>query len=171
MNLVWLQISEDSFSWRGSILLYLISGEVIGTLCKRVGPQIYERCKSTILMGISSNLERDTMMDGSISDADQSEKLIEKLSSSPRGEKVCLSLTKPTKWHVHPAKTWINLGIRPVWSESLLFAWRKLGSLATHWVHSEDSDQTGQMPRLIWVFAGRTVILLVLSWGGSINGW
>ena len=23
------------------------------------------------------------------------------------------------------------------------------------------------MPRLIWVFAGRTVILLVLSWGGS----
>ena len=24
-----------------------------------------------------------------------------------------------------------------------------------------------RMPRLIWVFAGRTVILLVLSWGGS----
>ena len=33
--------------------------------------------------------------------------------------------------------------------------------------HSEDSDQTGRMPRLIWVFAGRTVILLVLSWCGS----
>ena len=31
---------------------------------------------------------------------------------------------------------------------------------------SEDSHQTGRMPRLIWVFAGRTVILLVLSWGG-----
>ena len=43
----------------------------------------------------------------------------------------------------------------------------KLEPLATHWVHSEDSDQTGQMPRLIWVFAGRSVILLVLSWGGS----
>ena len=28
--------------------------------------------------------------------------------------------------------------------------------LATLWVHSEDSDQTGQMPRLIWVFAGHT---------------
>ena len=28
---------------------------------------------------------------------------------------------------------------------------------------------TGRMPRLIWVFAGRTVILLVLSWGGSID--
>ena len=31
---------------------------------------------------------------------------------------------------------------------------------------SEDSDQTGRMPRLIWVFAGRTLILLVLSFRG-----
>ena len=54
-----------------------------------------------------------------------------------------------------------------VWSESC----RNLGSLATHSAHSEDSDQTGQMPRLIWVFAGPIVILLVLSWGGSdVNG-
>ena len=77
-------------------------------------------------------------------------------------------MKKPTKWPVHPAKTQISLDIHPIWSESLLSAWRKLRSLATHWVHSEDSDQTGRMPRLIWVFAGRTVILLVLSWGGSI---
>ena len=79
----------------------------------------------------------------------------------------CL-MTKPAKWHVHPAKTQISLGISicPVWSESLLSAWRKLGSLATLWAHNEDSDQTGWMPRLIWVFAGHTVILLVLSWGG-----
>ena len=42
-------------------------------------------------------------------------------------------MTKPTKWHVHPAKTQISLGIRPIWSESSLSAWRKLGSLATHW--------------------------------------
>ena len=76
-------------------------------------------------------------------------------------------VTKPTKWYVYPAKTQISLGIHPVWSESSLSAWRKLGSLATHWTYSKDSDQTGQMPRLIWVFAGRTVILLVLSWGGS----
>ena len=34
--------------------------------------------------------------------------------------------------------------------------------------HSEDSYQTGRMPRLIWVFAGRTATLLVLSWGGSV---
>ena len=67
----------------------------------------------------------------------------------------CL-LTKPTKWHVHPAKTQISLGICPGWSESSLCAWRKLGSLATHWAHSKDSDQTGQVPRLNWVFTGRT---------------
>ena len=36
-----------------------------------------------------------------------------------------------------------------VWSESLLSTRRKLVPLATHWVHSEDSDQTRQMPRLI----------------------
>ena len=29
-----------------------------------------------------------------------------------------------------------------------------LGPLITYWAHSEDSDQTGWMPRLIWVFAG-----------------
>ena len=29
------------------------------------------------------------------------------------------------------------------------------------------TDQIGQMPRLIWVFAGHTVTLLVLSWVGS----
>ena len=73
-------------------------------------------------------------------------------------------MTKPTKWHVRPAKTQISLGIRPDWSETSLSAWRKLGSFATHWAHSQDSDQTGWLPRLIWVFAGHTVILLVLSW-------
>ena len=70
---------------------------------------------------------------------------------------------------VRPAKTQISLGIRPVWSESSLSAWRNLGSLATHWAHSEDSDQTGRIPRLVWIFAGRTLILLVLSWGGSFS--
>ena len=76
---------------------------------------------------------------------------------------------KTNKMSVRPAKTPISLGIRPVWSESSLSAWRNLGSLDTHWAHSEDSDQTGRMPRLIWVFAGRTLILLVLSCRGSYN--
>ena len=75
---------------------------------------------------------------------------------------------KTNKVSVRPAKTQISLGIRPVWSESSLSAWRKLGPLATHWAHSEHSDQTERMPRLIWVFAGRTATLLVLSRGGSI---
>ena len=70
--------------------------------------------------------------------------------------KMSLCMTKPTKWHVRPALTEISLGIRPVWSESSLSASRKLWSLATQWAQSEDSDQTGRMPRLIWVFAGRT---------------
>ena len=68
-------------------------------------------------------------------------------------------MTKPTKWHVRPVKTQISLGIHPFWSES---------SLCTQWVakdpiflhaDSEDSDQTGQMPRqfslwkhMLWVF-------------------
>ena len=71
----------------------------------------------------------------------------------------CL-MTKPTKWPERPAKTQISLGIRPVWSAS---------SLCTQWVakdpsflHAdiEDSDQTGRMPRLIWVFSGRTCLFV-----------
>ena len=54
-------------------------------------------------------------------------------------------------------------------SDHSLFARRKIGSLATHWTHTKDSDQTGWIPRLIWVFAGRTGILLVLSCGGSFE--
>ena len=71
-------------------------------------------------------------------------------------ENISRLTTKLTKWPVRPAKTQISLGICPVWSESLLSTWWNIGSSATHWAHSEDSDQTGQMPRLIWVFAGRT---------------
>ena len=63
-------------------------------------------------------------------------------------------MTKSTKWHVRPAKTHINLGIRPVWSESSLSTWGKLKSLAIIRAHSEASDQTGWMSRLIWVFPG-----------------
>ena len=61
------------------------------------------------------------------------------------------NITEP--WHVKtnnvavcPAKPQISLGICPVWSEISLSAFRNLGSLATHWAHSEDSDQTGGCP-------------------------
>ena len=65
-------------------------------------------------------------------------------------------MTKPTKLHVRPAKTQTSLGIRQVWSESSLSAWRNIGHLTTYWAHSEASDPTGQLPRLTWVFDGRT---------------
>ena len=94
---------------------------------------------------------------------------------------------KTNKMSVRPAKTQISLGIRPV---RPVFAVRmkKAGVLSYRWAHSEDSDQTGRMPRQdqdhdsslvkrrndshspgIWVFAGRTFTLLVLSCRGS-NG-
>ena len=72
---------------------------------------------------------------------------------------------KTNKLSVRPTKTKISLGIRPVWSESSLSAWRNRGSLATHWAHSEDSDQTGRMPRLIWVCWAHTHFVgFVMSW-------
>ena len=65
------------------------------------------------------------------------------------------------------AKVQASLRIRPVWSDSSLCAqWVAKGPVFLH-ADSEDSDQTGRMPRLIWVFAGRTATLFVLSWGGS----
>ena len=72
------------------------------------------------------------------------------------------------KLAVRPAKTQICLGIRPVWSESSLCAqWVAKDQSFLH-ADSEDSDQTGRMPRLIWVFAGRIHILLVLSCLGDV---
>ena len=59
------------------------------------------------------------------------------------------SMIKPTKWPVCPAKR------QTVWSESSLSAWRNIGSIATHWAHGEDPDQSARMFRLIWVFSGR----------------
>ena len=68
--------------------------------------------------------------------------------------KLNYNTTKSTKRPECQVKTQISLGTCPIWSESSLTAWRKLGSLATHWAHTEDSDQTWRMSRLIWVFAG-----------------
>ena len=60
----------------------------------------------------------------------------------------------------------ISLGIHPVWSESSLSAWRKLGSLATHRAHSKVwsnwADAQADQSSL-----GAHANLLVLSWGGS----
>ena len=76
-------------------------------------------------------------------------------------------LKKTNKISMRPAKTQISLGNRPVWSESSLCAKWEAKDRSFLQADSEDSDQTGRMPRLIWVFAGRTAILLVLSCRGS----
>ena len=66
---------------------------------------------------------------------------------------MCPLMTKPTKWHLRPAKTQISLGMCPVWSESSLSAWSNIGSSATHGVHCEDwSDLADAQadPSLCW---------------------
>ena len=67
---------------------------------------------------------------------------------------------------VRPAKTQISLGIRPAWSESSLCA--QWVAKDTRFLHAdrENTDQTGWMPRLIWVFAGRTghFVGFVMHW-------
>ena len=72
-------------------------------------------------------------------------------------------INKTNKISVCPSKTQISLGIHPVWSESsLCIQWIAKDPSFLH-ADCKDSDQTGRMPRLIWVFAGRTLSSLVLS--------
>ena len=58
------------------------------------------------------------------------------------------------------ASTW-------VWSGFSLSAWRNLGTLATHWAPSKDSDWLGRCPGWSESLLGVHVILLVLSCTGS----
>ena len=61
-------------------------------------------------------------------------------------------------WQNQQSGMYAHQRLRSAWASAKSdqsLRWRNLGSLATHWAHSEDSDQTGRMPRLIWVFAGR----------------
>ena len=63
---------------------------------------------------------------------------------------------KRTFWHVRQKKTQISLRIRAVWSEFSLSIWRDFASLTIQNAPSEESDQTAQTRRLIWILAGRT---------------
>ena len=93
-------------------------------------------------------------------------------------------MTKPTKWHVRPAKTQISPGIRPVWSESSLCKSVAKDPTFLH-ADSKDSDQTGWMPRwsesslgaqsfcwfchegahlLVWPFLGFFISVLSKNW-------
>ena len=76
-------------------------------------------------------------------------------------------MTKPTKWSVRPAKTQISLGIRPVWSELELSAWRKLGPKLPTERKAKTLIRLGGCPGWSESSLGTKVILLVLSCGGS----
>ncbi|KAL8583744.1 hypothetical protein ACOMHN_000365 [Nucella lapillus] len=61
----------------------IVAGEVLGVLCTKLGPEIFSRTRSKILDGIQSNLERQPLTDSGLFDQHDSDKLAEKLSSSP----------------------------------------------------------------------------------------
>ena len=67
-----------------------------------------------------------------------------------------LRMSKPTKCSVLLSETQGQPGHPPNVIRVLLWAlWVAEDPMILHW-DSEDSDQTGRMPRLIGVFAGRT---------------
>ena len=70
--------------------------------------------------------------------------------------------TKPTKWHVLPAKTQISLGINPVWS---VFTVHSIGSFFM-WT-AKPPIRLGGCPGCSVSSLAAQVILLVLSCGGS----
>ena len=105
---------------------------------------------------------------------------VSKLYVYPRTIKKCLKGTLSLKglgtkkmiW----AAAWQNQQNELCTQQSLssVFAWINIVSLATHWAHSDYSDQTGRMPKLIWVFAARTghfvsFVVLILYLGGSFH--
>ena len=76
-------------------------------------------------------------------------------NTKERKTEISRDMTKPTKWHMRPAKSQISLGTRPVWSESSLCAqWVAKGPSFHHAVSEESS-------------LGAQAILLVLSCRGS----
>ena len=90
---------------------------------------------------------------------------------------LCRSMTKPTQWPVRPVTTQFSLGIRLFWSESTLCLQWVAKDPRYLYADSEYYDQTGQMPRLICVYAGCTghfvdfVMLLLLSMFSSGGAW
>ena len=64
-------------------------------------------------------------------------------------------MTKPAIWPVRPAKSQISLGIHPVWSVFAVCSKASQGPQG-FFMRTAKTDQTGRMPRLIWVFTGRT---------------
>ena len=66
-----------------------------------------------------------------------------------------------------PAKTWISLGICPVWSESSLVHMKKAWVLSYPFSIQRRLIRLGGFPGWSESSLGAQIILLVLSWGGS----
>ena len=57
------------------------------------------------------------------------------------------------------------MSVRPVWSESLLSVWRKLGPLSIHWMHNEDwSDWADAQADLSLRWAHTHFVGFVMLW-------
>ena len=64
-------------------------------------------------------------------------------------------------WQNQQSGMWAQRRLSSAWASiqsvhSSLSTWRKVWSSATHWAHSEGSDQTGRL----WVFAGHVVNIM-----------
>ena len=90
-----------------------------------------------------------------------------KTSVQNRNYQLSHLMTKPTKRHVRPAKTQISLGIRPVWSESWLSAWKILGPQLPTERTVKTPIRLGGCPGWSGSSLGAHAISLVLSWGHS----
>ena len=77
-------------------------------------------------------------------------------------------MTKPTKWHVRPAKTQISLGIRPVWSASVLCAQWAARTQAFFMPTAKTLIRLGGCPGWSESLLGAHAILLVWVRGGSL---
>ena len=68
-------------------------------------------------------------------------------------------------------KIQISLGICPIWSESSLCAYWVAKDPSFLHADSEDSDQSGRMPRLIWIFAGNDPVIFLLIYKDKHWKW
>ena len=59
-----------------------------------------------------------------------------------------------TSWQNQQNDLCAQRRLRSAWASAVRM--KKAWVLSYPWAHIDGSDQTGQMPRLIWVFAGRT---------------
>ena len=60
----------------------------------------------------------------------------------PPHDKINNVAVRPAKTQIRLGGSQISLGIRPVWSESSLSAWRTIGNLATQWTYTEGSEMS-----------------------------